>query len=185
MIFKRKKVDPIRETVYAIYNVKQGINRLDVLMDRIMSRRRRLLDIAAQLEARGESFLARKYASEIAKLDKIYSRLADLKLVLEKLAIGLEYTLSVRKFHETARDISALLNELKKLPETTIPEIGLIITNLEHSIKNLEESNYTIPDAPDLTYSSDHEVSKIIEEAREIVKKRLETELTVNDTERI
>ena len=78
-----------------------------------------------------------------------------------------------------------MLNELKKLPETTIPEIGLIITNLEHSIKNLEESNYTIPDAPDLTYSSDHEVSKIIEEAREIVKKRLETELTVNDTERI
>ncbi len=186
MIFKKKKVDPIRETVYAIYNVRQGINRLEVLMDRIMTRRKRMLDVAAQLEARGETFLAKKYASEIAKLDKIYNRLADLKLVLEKIAISLEYALSLKKFQETARDISNLLSELKKLPETTIPEIGLVIANLEHSIKKLEEINYTFPEAPDLTYSSDHEVGKIIEEAREILKKKLETELTVpNNSESI
>jgi division protein CdvB (Snf7/Vps24/ESCRT-III family) len=182
MIFKKKKIDPIRETVYAIYNLKRGINRLEALMDRIMSRRKRMLEIAAQLEARGESFLAKKYAAEIAKLDKIYSRLADLKLVLEKISISLEYTLSLRNFQSTARDIAALLNDLKRLPETTIPEIGLMITNLEHSIKNLEETDYDIIDLPDITYASDRDVGRIIEEAREILRKKLETEMSTSGT---
>ena len=98
MIFKKKRVDPMRETLYAIYSVKQGISRLEVLMDRISSRRKRMLEVAATLEARGESFLAKKYAAEISKLDKIYSRLADLKLVLEKISISLEYAMSLRKY---------------------------------------------------------------------------------------
>lgn len=177
MIFK-KKIDPIKETIRAKYSVQQGIRRLEVLMDKIMTRRRKMLDIAAQLEARGETFLAKKYAAEIAKLDKIHNRLANYKLVLEKIDISLEYTLIVKKFHATAHAISELLSELKKLPETTIPEIGLMLAELEHSIKNLEETENVIPDFSNLDYldyASSHEIDKIIEEARAILKEKLET----------
>ncbi len=176
MIFRKKKIDPVRETIYAIYNTKKGISKLEALMDRINSRRNRMLEVAAQLEARGETFLAKKYAAEIAKLDKINNRLADLVLVLEKISISLEYALSLKNFREIASEVSDLLNELKKLPETTIPEIGLVLSNLEYSIKNLESMNYGTPDLEMDITPSGSEVDKIIEEAREILRKKLETE---------
>ncbi|MEM4619218.1 MAG: hypothetical protein QW607_03275, partial [Desulfurococcaceae archaeon] len=78
MIFKKKK-NPLREAIYAAYHVKNGISKLDILVDRIKTRRNRLLEIAAELEARGESFLAKKYASEVSKLDNICNRLLDIR----------------------------------------------------------------------------------------------------------
>lgn len=182
MIFKRRKIDPLRETLYAIYHTKQGISRIEVLMDKISSRRERLLEIAAKLETRGESFLAKKYAAEIAKLDRIYNRLADLRLVLEKVNMSLEYALTLKNFREIASEINGLISELKKLPETTIPEIGLVLTNLEYSIKNLENIDYGIPDATDISVATDSDVNRIIEEAREIVKKKLEPEIVSDNS---
>ncbi|RLG79620.1 MAG: hypothetical protein DRO13_05655, partial [Thermoprotei archaeon] len=111
----------------------------------------------------------------------IYARLADLRLVLEKISMGLEYALSVKNFQEIAREVSKLLKDLKKLPETTIPEIGLILVNLEHSIRNIEEATVGVADSHDFFVASDSEVNRIMSEAREILRKKLETELSVND----
>ncbi|MET1159764.1 MAG: hypothetical protein ABWW65_02275 [Thermoprotei archaeon] len=178
MIFRRRRVDPVRETLYALYHVKQGISRIEALMDRIMNRRKKLLEVAAKLEARGETFLAKKYAVEISKLDKIYARLADLRLVLEKISTSLEYALSLRNFKEVSENILEILNDVKKLPESTIPEIGLVIANLEHYLRNIEESSISMPEmASVFELPSDNETEKILSEAREIVKKRLEAEL--------
>lgn len=141
-----------------------------------------MLEMAAQLEMRGETFLAKRYASEIAKLDKIYSRLADLRLVLEKIVLSLEYALSIHNFKNIAKEVLSLTNELKKLPEATIPDIGLLFANLESTLRNLETANYDIPDVGDSLIIDDYADSeKILMEAREIIKKRLETELTVGN----
>ncbi len=184
MIFRRRKVNPYRETLYAIYNVKQGINRIETLMDRISSRRRRMLEMTAQLEVKGETFLAKRYASEIAKLDKIYARLADLKLVLEKIVLSLEYALTIHNFRGIAREVLKITNELKKLPEATIPDIGLLFANLESTLRNLEDSTYTLPDigsSMNMDTILDGDSERVLTEAREILKKKLESELVIND----
>lgn len=182
MVFRRRKVNPYKETLYAIYNVKQGMSRIEALMDRIKSRRHRMLEIAAQLEMRGETFLAKKYASEIAKLDKIHSRLADLRLVLEKIVLSLEYAMTIHNFKGIAKEVLNLTNELKKLPEATIPDIGLLFANLESTLRNLEMSSYEVPDIGSSFIVEDYTDSeKILMEAREIIKKKLETELAVSN----
>jgi len=181
LVFKRKKqIDPLRETLRAIYGAKQGISRIEALMDKISSRRARMLEIAGQLEARGETYLARKYAEEISKLDKIYNRLADIRLFLEKISLSLEYAISYKSFREIASEVAVLLNDLKKIPEATVPEVNMVLTDLEYSIRNLEEMDYSIPEASEPVVSDTNEVNKIIEEAREIIKKKLETEISVD-----
>lgn len=181
MIFKKRR-DPLREAIYAVYYVRNGISIIDVFMDRVWNRRNRLLQIAAELEMRGETFLAKKYASEIAKLDKIYSRLTDVRLVLERIATSLERAVSARKIEEIAKDVYQLLIDFKKIPESTIPELNLTLVNLEYSIRNIldqlrgEYSNIEF-DTP-----LDETINAILEEARTILKQKLESEITPENT---
>jgi len=179
LVFNRKQ-NTIRKTIMALASVKRSINRLDVLMDKITTRRTKLLEMAVQLEARGETFLARKYASEAARLDSLYSKLAGLKLVLEKIAISLEYALSMNTFNEIASNIVGIVSELKKLPEASIPEVGLMLTDIEYAVRELEEARLTPDYTIELSSPTGQDVEKILEEAREIVRKRLELELHPN-----
>jgi len=177
LLFRRRKINPYKETLYAIYHAKNGISRIEALIDRINARRRKMLEIAAQLEMRGETFLAKRYAAEIAKLDKISSRLADLKLVLEKVVLSLEYAMTIHNFRGIASQVLSITKELKKLPESTIPDLGLVFANLEVSLRNLEDLDYNIPDIEFNAPTTDVDAERVLYEAREIVRKKLETEL--------
>ena len=48
MLFSRKKINPYKETLYAIYHAKNGISRIEALIDRINARRRKMLEIARE-----------------------------------------------------------------------------------------------------------------------------------------
>uniref|UniRef100_A0A7C4D7G2 Uncharacterized protein n=1 Tax=Staphylothermus marinus TaxID=2280 RepID=A0A7C4D7G2_STAMA len=184
MIFKKKK-NPLREAIYAAYHVKNGISKLDILVDRIKTRRNRLLEIAAELEARGESFLAKKYASEVSKLDNICNRLLDIRLVLEKISLVLEYSINRRIFEETMREVYSLLTDLKKLPESTIPELGLTLVNIEYSIKNILDDYIELGFNIEYSPPSDENVNKILEEAKTILKNRLEADLSPETSSKV
>ncbi len=176
LIFRKKK-DPVKETLYAIYHAREAGMRIELLMDKIRGRRRKLLEMAAELDARGQSYLAKKYAQEIAKLDKIYARLSDLRLVLEKISTSLEYALTIRNFKVIARDVLGITSEIRKLPETTIPDIGLSITQLEYNLRNLEDMDLGIVDIGGYDVPSSTDVEKILEEARLIVHRKLVPEV--------
>lgn len=154
-----------------------------MLMDRVRSRRDKLLETAISLEARGESFLAKKYASEISKLDKAYSRLADIKLVLEKVAMSLEYAINVRKAQEVYGEVYALLQELKKVPETSFREVGSVVLELEYAIRSLQDHLSESAFSLDFDVASDNNVNRILEEARSILKTKLEAELSSESSE--
>ncbi len=173
LVFRRKKKDPFKETVYAIYNARQASMRIEMLMDRIRSRRRRLLEMAAELDMRGQKYLAKRYAQEIAKLDKMYARLSNLHLVMEKISASLEYALTMRNFSVIARDVLGLTEDIKKLPESTIPDIGLSLTQLEYSLRSIADQASISMDVVDYEPASSSEVEKILEEARLIVNRKL------------
>ncbi len=173
LVFRRKKKDPFKETVYAIYNARQASMRIEMLMDRIRSRRRRLLEMAAELDMRGQKYLAKRYAQEIAKLDKMYARLSNLHLVMEKISASLEYALTMRNFSVIARDVLGLTEDIKKLPESTIPDIGLSLTQLEYSLRSVADQASISMDVVDYEPASSSEVEKILEEARLIVNRKL------------
>ncbi len=173
LVFRRKKKDPFKETVYAIYNARQASMRIEMLMDRIRSRRRRLLEMVAELDMRGQKYLAKRYAQEIAKLDKMYARLSNLHLVMEKISASLEYALTMRNFSVIARDVLGLTEDIKKLPESTIPDIGLSLTQLEYSLRSVADQASISMDVVDYEPASSSEVEKILEEARLIVNRKL------------
>ncbi len=173
LVFRRKKKDPFKETIYAIYNARQASMRIEMLMDRIRNRRRRLLEMAAELDMRGQKYLAKRYAQEIAKLDKMYARLSNLHLVMEKISASLEYALTMRNFSVIAKDVLGLTEDIKRLPESTIPDIGLSLTQLEYSLRSIADQATISMDVVDYEPASSSEVEKILEEARLIVNRKL------------
>ncbi len=173
MVFRRRKKDPYKETIYALYNAKQALGKIELLMDRISNRRRRMLEMTAELEMRGQKYLAKRYAQEIVKLDKIYTRLSNLHLVLEKIAVSLEYALTIRNFKGIAHEVLSITSEIKRLPESTIPDISLSLTNLEYALRSLEDMDLSMIDMMAYEPGSSSEVEKILEEAREILGKKL------------
>lgn len=173
MVFRRRKKDPYKEAIYALYNARQALGKIELLMDRISNRRRRMLEMAAELEMRGQKFLAKRYAQEIAKLNMMYTRLSNLHLVLEKIAVSLEYALTIRNFKEIAHEILSLTKEIKRLPESTIPDISLSLANLEYALRSLEDMDPSMIDLVAYEPGSSSEVEKILEEAREILGKKL------------
>ncbi len=173
LVFRRRKKDPYKETIYALYNAKQALGKIELLMDRISNRRRRMLEMTAELEMRGQKYLAKRYAQEIVKLDKIYTRLSNLHLVLEKIAVSLEYALTIRNFKGIAHEVLSITSEIKRLPESTIPDISLSLTNLEYALRSLEDMDLSMIDMMAYEPGSSSEVEKILEEAREILGKKL------------
>ncbi len=175
MIFRRRKIDPYREGIQALYSVKLGMSKIEALLDRIKNRRHRMMEVAAELQMRGETFLAKKYAEEIAKLDKISARLQMIHLVLEKVALSLEYAMTVHNFQGIAKEVLEITRDLKKLPESTIPDMGLMLYNLEESLKAIANSGANAPDYSliDMSPSTDENTEKILKEAKEILKSRL------------
>jgi len=68
LVFKRK-IDPVRETLAAIYKINQGISKIEYLLDKLNSRRDKLIEYAISLENRGERFLAKKYVEEAKRIE--------------------------------------------------------------------------------------------------------------------
>jgi division protein CdvB (Snf7/Vps24/ESCRT-III family) len=173
LIFRKKKRDPFKDAVYALYSAKQARSRIELLMDKISSRRRRLLEMAAELELRGQKYLAKRYAQEIAKLDGIYSRLGSLNLILEKISVSLEYSITLRNFKSIAHEVLALTGQIRKLPESTIPDLSMSLANLEYSLRSIEDTGGDIVDMGNYEPATSSDVEKILAEAREILKRRL------------
>lgn len=170
MVFKRK-INPIRETLTAIYKSNQGIGRIEYLMDKLSSRRDKLLEYAILLENRGEKFLAKKYVEEARRIEELYGRLSDLKLLLIKINMGLERVLVTHDFRRLAGELVALFEDIKSIPEFNMPEIGSVIMEVESSIAKLRDFSYTTDDLS-FNIATDDEIDKILSEAREIVKNK-------------
>ncbi|WP_440059760.1 hypothetical protein ACSU1N_00955 [Thermogladius sp. 4427co] len=172
----RKKVDPLKSALTALYNVRASIQRLDSLIDRINSRRSKLMDMAVELQARGETFLAKKYAEEIAKLDRMRSRLEILKLVLEKVSLSIDLAITMRDFKLLADEVGDIVRDIKKIPESKIPDLSIYFAELETSIREL--SSVELETGPPLNYDTSEtpDVRKVLEEARTLLKTKLENE---------
>lgn len=171
MVF-RKKIDPLRETYVALYKVKQGISRFESLMDKISIRKSKLLEYAVKLEERGEKFLAKKAIEEAGKLDKLYTRIAGYKLILEKVASILEFLVVTHNYRELSSELLNLLRDLKSLPESAIPDVNIVLSDLELSLMKLSEFDYTIEELS-FTPVSNNDVERILNEAREIYRAKL------------
>ncbi|AFK51784.1 hypothetical protein TCELL_1362 [Thermogladius calderae 1633] len=176
MVLRRKKVDPLKSALTALYNVRASIQRLDSLIDRISSRRSKLMDMAVDLQARGETFLAKRYAEEIAKLDKMRSRLEVLKLVLEKVSLSIDLAITMRDFKLIADEVSSIVSEIKKIPESRMPDLAVYFAELDSSIRELASADIDV--GPPLSYDTTEtpDVRRVLEEARSLLKTKLESE---------
>jgi len=177
-MFRRTR-DPLRKALETLYHTRSLRNRIDMLYNRISERREVLFERLTDLQARGEKYLAKRYAEEISKLDKLLSRLAAVQLVLEKIDLALQYAINMREFSGFASEINNLVKELSRVPELNIPDLNLVFIELQSSARELSEiSEVGSTVNIDYTVSGDSDVKRILEEAKEIMKKRLENELT-------
>ncbi|MEM0035762.1 MAG: hypothetical protein QXP97_07105 [Desulfurococcus sp.] len=178
-MFRRSR-DPLRKALETLYHVRLLRNKIDILYNRVSERRDVLFEKLTDLESKGEKYLAKRYAEEIAKLDKLLARLAAVQLILEKIDLALQYAINMREFSGLASEINNLVKDMSKIPELNIPDLNLVFIELQASARELSEAseansvvdiNYSIPEGSD--------VKRILEEAKEVMKKKLENELTV------
>ncbi len=171
LIFRRRKESPYKQLIASLYNLKRAMERIEAFIDKINTRRQKMFEIVAELEMKGQHELAKRYAAEIAKLDAIKSRLLSFHLVLEKVKLSLEYALTVRNFTNVAREVLGIMDKIKKLPESTIPDISIALMNMEQSLRALEDSSSI--DVVDYTPTSNSDVEKILEEAKMVISEKL------------
>lgn len=170
-----RKKDPLRkgfETLASLRMLKDRVSRIQGRIDeRVAELSKRLID----LQARGEAYLARRYAEEIARLKDLSSRLGDLVLIIEKIDLAIQHAIVMKEFSDLANELQVLLRDMSRLPETRLPDISVIFADLEQSVRELSEltrSGYS----GSMNYSvmTGSDVRVILEEAKEILRKRLE-----------
>ncbi|MEM4748638.1 MAG: hypothetical protein QXS26_02040, partial [Thermosphaera sp.] len=120
-MFRAKPRDPLKNAIETLYKVRLLGNRLEVLVDRISERRNALFERMVDLQSRNEKYLSKKYAEEIARLDKLISRLTTIKLVVEKIDLSLQYAINMREFNDLSKELTSIVGELKRLPEANLP----------------------------------------------------------------
>jgi division protein CdvB (Snf7/Vps24/ESCRT-III family) len=179
-VFRAKPRDPLRNAIETLYKVRLLGNRLESLVDRITERRNALFERMVELQSRNEKYLSKKYAEEIARLDKLASRLTTIRLVVEKIDLSLQYAINMREFNDLSKELTSLVSDLKRLPESNLPELNMIMMGLEESVREMAEISHG--GGGDISLNVDgsyQDVRRILEEAREVMKKKLEVDLTV------
>lgn len=179
-MFRAKPRDPLRNAIETLYRVRLLGNRLESLVDRITERRNALFERMVELQSRNEKYLSKKYAEEIARLDKLASRLTTIRLVVEKIDLSLQYAINMREFNDLSKELTSLVSDLKRLPESNLPELNMIMMGLEESVREMAEISHG--GGGDISLNVDgsyQDVRRILEEAREVMKKKLEVDLTV------
>ncbi len=177
MLFWRQRVDPLKSMMKALIASKTAINKLNAIESRIESRRKYLVETAIKLEEMGNTFLSKKYIEEAQRLEGILNRISYIKLILEKISLTLELNIEMRKFSKDLIGVLEVVTLLKKLPETTIPEIGIAIHEIESNVKDIINTSINIDVDIEPTYNPSDESSKILEEAKILVKQKLLGEL--------
>lgn len=175
MIFKRRRTDPIKALLRALATTRTAISKLDALLTRISTRKDYLLQMALKLDSLGNSFLAKKYVEEAKRLELIEQRVSYIKLIMEKLSTTLELSIELKDFGRSLSGIMEVVDLLKKIPESTIPDLGITITELETHIREAISSSSIqlgcgIPSTPTILSK---DVEKILEEAKAVVEQKL------------
>lgn len=174
----RKNRDALRLSLELLAKVKAFRHRADLLYNRLLDRRQALMDRLVQLESRGEKYLSKIYANEIANLDKLISHMSLLIFVLEKVETSIQYAITLRDFRSLTSELSEVMGDIAKMPEIkAVPDLNLYLIDIESLLR--EMSNAEAPSfmaTPVETSGSD--AKKILEEAREVLRKKIETELS-------
>lgn len=175
MIFKRRRTNPIKALLRALTATRTAISKLDTLLTRIGNRRNYLLQMALKLDSMGNSFLAKKYVEEAKRLELIEQRVSYIKLIMEKLSTTLELSIELKDFGRSLSGIMEVVDLLKKIPESTIPDLGITITELETHVREAISSSsiqlgYGLPSTPTIPSK---DVERILEEAKAVVEQKL------------
>lgn len=122
---------------------------------------------------KGEKYLAARYAEEIARLKDLSQRFSLIMFILDKVDLAIQHSIMRNEFQVLAEELKDLVKEVVKLPEARIPDVSVLFADLEASVRELSEvsmSEYS------LTYNppSNSEVKAILEEAKEVLRKKLE-----------
>lgn len=167
-----KKKDPLRKGFEILRDIRVLKDRINRIQSRIDDRTEELSKKLVDLQVKGEKYLATRYAEEIVRLKDLSNRLSIVLLVLDKMDIAVQHAIVRNELNMLASELKDIMKEVSRLPETRLPDIGIIFADLESNIRELTELTIT----SSLTYNppSDSDIKAVLNEAREMLKKSLE-----------
>ncbi|MEM0004095.1 MAG: hypothetical protein QXE10_07230 [Desulfurococcaceae archaeon] len=171
-MFKRKK-DPLRKGFELLRDVRILKDRVSKIQSRIDERAEELSKKLVDLQMKGEKYLAARYAEEIARLKDLSQRFSLIMFILDKVDLAIQHSIMRNEFQVLAEELKDLVKEVVKLPEARIPDVSVLFADLEASVRELSEvsmSEYSLSYNP----PSNSEVKAILEEAKEVLRKKLE-----------
>jgi hypothetical protein len=148
-------------------------DRVGKIQSRIDERVEELSKKLVDLQMKGEKYLASRYAEEIARLKDLSQRFSLIMFILDKVDLAIQHSIMRNEFHVLANELKDLIKEVVKLPEARIPDVSVLFADLEASVRELSEismSDYSLSFNP----PSNSEVKAILEEAKEVLRKKLE-----------
>lgn len=172
-LFKRKT--PLRKGYEVLVSLRVFRDRVNRIQGRIEERISELSKRLIDLQSRGDTYLARRYAEEIARLKNLAERLSALATILDKVDFAVQRAIMMDEFRELSTELLELLRDMSKLPEIRLPEVSVLFADLEHGVRELVEvtrSSYIDPVKYDIHTDSD--VKAVLEEAKDILRKKLE-----------
>lgn len=170
----RKKKDPLRKGFEILRDVRLLKDKLNRIQTRIDERAEELTKKLVELQMKGDNYLSRRYAEEIANLKNLSKRLAVLMFILDKVDLAVQHAIVRYEFNTLAMELSGLIREVSKLPETKIPDLGVLFADLEENIRELSDMDYTDLPVVDYNPPTNSEVKAILEEAKAALKEKLE-----------
>ncbi len=177
MVFGKRR-DPVKLAFKTLAALRHMHLRLDNMMSRIESRKQYLLERAVQLEEMNHHILARRYTEEASRLEALMDRIGSMALVVEKVMLALETNIEMRRLKDGLKDIIEIIEQLKKLPEATIPELAIAIHEVEANVKELAEIDLGGLEPSSTQLAPSQNAVELLNEAKEIARKRLSTTLT-------
>ncbi len=179
VLFKRskKKRRSIKyELLAAASSARMGSLKIENLIRRLSYRREKLFEMLIEYTRKGLKEIAASYSNEIAQLDKMINELTKIQVALERVAIRAETIAMTGVAIGQVVSLKGVIKELKKSLGAVIPDVSMVLSDLEGHIESAmaeleyhggNESMITVP-------TSSAEVNKILREAEEIAKMKIE-----------
>jgi len=136
----------------------------------------------AELKERGLNMDAELLAAELATRRQMLTEIAAMRANLERLRLRLETVMLVGESQESARQIKALMAEIKSGGFEKVPELSILLGELDEIVSEISSevplSGGDVSDAIPVV-ASPREVEKILKEAELIAERRERGKLPV------
>ena len=174
---KRRKKDDVRRMLLSTASsARTAALRIENMVHKLKIRREKLFKLVTNYLSQGYKDVAAFYSREVLQIDRMIEELTKIQVALERVAIRAETIASTGVAIGYVSELKKVVRELKKSIGGIIPEVSTALSEVEEKLESvIVELDVQVNNTSgSLTTIVSGEAEKILKEAEEIARLRLE-----------